>query len=111
MERDETIDLDLLNKLIRKNHEDVPNPDSESFEGITQILTSQYSDAAHFIYELIQNADDAEADSITFILHSSYLAFIHNGKRKFTISDPALEQFSMIKVKPSKCIWIFGRKF
>lgn len=43
-----------------------------------------------FVYELLQNADDAEASSIEFILHKSYLIFIHNGKKKFTITDPDL---------------------
>lgn len=39
-----------------------------------------YTDKAHFVYELIQNAEDAEAESIKFIQHSDRLDVLHNGK-------------------------------
>lgn len=85
-----TEELLLLQKLIEKNKKEVPNPQSVQFEDLPKILNNHYADSAHFVYELIQNADDVEASSIEFILHKSYLIFIHNGKKKFTITDPDL---------------------
>ena len=51
-----------------------------------------YSDDAHFVYELLQNADDAEATCAEFILREDELIFKHNGTRKFSISDPYNEK-------------------
>ena len=39
-----------------------------------------YSDRTHFVYELLQNAEDAGATQIRFVLHKSHLDFLHNGK-------------------------------
>ena len=54
-------------------------------------IVDKYSEQAHFIYELLQNADDACATSAKFILTQQHLIFIHDGKRHFSISDPATE--------------------
>lgn len=63
-------------------------------EGIGRLLTELYPDNAHFIYELLQNAEDAKANTVHFILHSDYLEFIHNGKRTFEEKD--IESISSI---------------
>ena len=39
-----------------------------------------YPDKAHFIYELLQNAEDAEATEVNFNLSNCYLTFEHNGR-------------------------------
>ena len=39
-----------------------------------------YTDKSHFVYELLQNAEDAEATSIQFIQHSDRLEVLHDGK-------------------------------
>ena len=39
-----------------------------------------YPDKAHFIYELLQNAEDAEASKVNFRLSSTRLTFEHNGR-------------------------------
>lgn len=54
-------------------------------------IVEKYSDQAHFIYELIQNADDAGATTARFILEPERLIFAHNGKRHFSISNPENE--------------------
>ena len=54
-------------------------------------IVEKYSDQAHFIYEMIQNADDAGATTARFILESERLIFAHNGKRHFSISNPENE--------------------
>ncbi len=50
--------------------------------------TGFYPDPAHFIYELLQNAEDMNATEVTFILFSDKLIFEHNGiKRDFDLND------------------------
>ena len=39
-----------------------------------------YSDRTHFVYELLQNAEDAGATQVCIELHKSHLEFLHNGK-------------------------------
>jgi len=51
------------------------------------LLTDLYPDKAHFIYELLQNAEDAQAKEVRFILHEDRIEFEHNGKRLFSIQD------------------------
>lgn len=59
-----------------------------SMRGIKNSVVEKYSDQAHFIYELLQNADDAYATTARFILESERLIFAHNGTRLFSVSDP-----------------------
>ncbi len=56
-------------------------------EGIKHLLTDLYPDNAHFIYELLQNAEDPEATEVVFTLTDSDIEFEHNGKRLFTLKD------------------------
>ena len=56
-------------------------------EGIKRLLTDLYPDNAHFIYELLQNAEDAGASSVKFILNDEGLEFSHDGSRLFSIKD------------------------
>ena len=62
-----------------------------SMRGIKNSVVEKYSDQAHFIYELLQNADDARATNARFILEPNRLIFAHNGTRHFSVSDPANE--------------------
>ena len=45
-----------------------------------KIIINQYSDRTHFIYEIIQNAEDADASSIRFRLHKDHLEVFHDGR-------------------------------
>jgi len=56
-------------------------------EGIKRLLTDLYPDNAHFIYELLQNAEDARATEVRFILNENSVEFEHNGDRLFSIED------------------------
>ncbi|MDP3333986.1 MAG: hypothetical protein Q8Q40_15380 [Methylococcaceae bacterium] len=56
-------------------------------EGINRLLTELYPDNAHFIYELLQNAEDPEATEVKFDLTDSAVEFVHNGKRLFELKD------------------------
>lgn len=62
-----------------------------SMRGIKNSVVEKYSDQAHFIYELLQNADDARATNARFVLEPNRLIFAHNGTRHFSVSNPADE--------------------
>lgn len=71
-----------------------------SMRGIKNSVVEKYSDQAHFIYELLQNADDAGATSARFILEPDRLIFAHNGTRHFSVTDPAREDEDSAVGKP-----------
>ena len=48
--------------------------------GIRRIVEDLYPDNAHFIYELLQNAEDTGASEAWFALSRSCLVFEHNGR-------------------------------
>ena len=51
-----------------------------------RILVDQYSDRTHFIYELLQNAEDAEASFVSFHLYKDRFILRHDG-RAFNEND------------------------
>lgn len=59
--------------------------------GVKENVVGKYRDQAHFIYELLQNADDAGASEARFELEEDRLLFFHNGTRHFSITNPASE--------------------
>ena len=83
---------DLFEKLTRDRIENAKVYEKPSSDGVNEMVVNKYSDQAHFVYELIQNADDAGASSIRFILEEDRLFFIHNGTRHFHITDVDTER-------------------
>ncbi len=61
--------------------------DNEFFNGLENLLTRLYPDNAHFIYELLQNAEDAGATRVHFSLQEDCLYFLHNGDKSFSADD------------------------
>ncbi len=51
------------------------------------IFEDFYPDRAHFVYELLQNAEDAGATQIIFTLKQDRLVCEHDGSRAFTEAD------------------------
>jgi hypothetical protein len=49
-------------------------------KGIRRTVEELYPDTAHFIYELLQNAEDTKATEASFILNDLTLIFEHNGR-------------------------------
>ena len=71
----------LLEKLHAKRKLWVQSTRDNNFDsGIYKLLTELYPDNAHFIYELLQNAEDAEASDVSFELFEDSLKFKHNGR-------------------------------
>lgn len=51
------------------------------------IFEDFYPDQAHFVFELLQNAEDTGATAVSFSLHEGGCWFGHNGIRAFTDND------------------------
>jgi hypothetical protein len=81
----------LFDALSIDRAESADTIDKPSMRGIKNSVVDKYSDQAHFIYELLQNADDVQATAARFVLEPTQLFFAHNGKKLFSISDPATE--------------------
>lgn len=55
--------------------------------GLKRLLTDLYPDSAHFVYELLQNAEDAQATEVSFSLRHEQVSFDHDSKRLFSLAD------------------------
>jgi hypothetical protein len=84
---------ELYFQEVTKNRKEIAaalaNP---AVRGLKDTVVDKYSDQAHFIYELLQNADDANATKCRFILEKNQLIFAHNGTRHFNVSDVSSEK-------------------
>lgn len=78
--------------LTRDRAESANVLERPSMRGIQRSVVDKYSDQAHFIYELLQNADDVKATNAKFRLENDGLYFTHNGSIPFSISDPQNEE-------------------
>lgn len=81
----------FFKKLSEIRHAQRKLLDSYALRGVEKSVVDKYSDEAHFIYELLQNADDACATEVSFKLEKDKLLFFHNGTRHFTLSNPETE--------------------
>ncbi len=70
---------------VRKEREDLARV-LKKHRGIRKIVEELYPDNAHFIYELLQNAEDTGATEVQFDLSVDRLSFEHNG-RPFELKD------------------------
>lgn len=77
----------LLNKLTERMIEDEKVLSSVHYKGIKKSVVDKYSEKAHFVYELLQNADDARAKSARFVLLPDRLIFAHDGTKLFNVTD------------------------
>ena len=77
------------------------------------IFEDFYPDKAHFVFELLQNAEDAGATRCSFLLSEEELQFRHNGSRRFSEND--IDSITGIhnstKTKSSDTIGKFGVGF
>lgn len=83
---------ELFEKLSKDREENARVIEKRSMRGVKGSVVEKYSDQAHFIYELLQNADDCGANQVRFILEPSRLIFVHNGTRHFSITDVGNEE-------------------
>lgn len=82
---------DIFNELIKDREESSRAIKKKSMRGVEESVVQKYSEKAHFIYELLQNADDCNATEVHFELHRDGLRFWHNGSELFSIISPKVE--------------------
>jgi len=75
-----------LSSLTQKRREHIQSC-RDNNDNSHEIIAGLYSDPSHFIYELLQNADDTGASEIIFRLTSQALSITHNGKKLFNFDD------------------------
>lgn len=80
MNQKEKLYFEELNKQCREAWAIFKN---SMCRGALEIAQNLYKDKAHFVYELLQNADDQGVTMVRFIL-----IFVHNAPRHFTITNP-----------------------
>lgn len=78
-----TIDYKKIADERRAGWRDATSGENRSFE---KLLTGLYSENNHFIYELLQNAEDVGASFLTFIYQKERLLVLHDG-RSFNEAD------------------------
>jgi hypothetical protein len=64
---------------IREDRQDLANV-FEKYSGIRKVVEEAYPDKAHFLFELLQNAEDTGATETSFALRDDALIFEHNGR-------------------------------
>ena len=74
-----------FDELVEKRKKWVESSKENGFD-YESILVGLYNDPSHFIYELLQNAEDEGATEVRFELFKDRLDFYHNGK-DFHIED------------------------
>lgn len=84
-------ELKLFDELHNSRKEDLKTFSKEDYKGVWQSIVDKYPETAHFIYELLQNADDAEASNVDIMLFSDKLIFKHNGKKHFNITQTGIK--------------------
>ncbi|MDX1217393.1 hypothetical protein GOL99_17835 [Sinorhizobium medicae] len=77
----------FLRDLIAKRRKLIDALDANKGEVNLDIFEDFYPDRAHFVYELLQNAEDAGATQVTFTLQNEGLVCEHDGSRTFTEAD------------------------
>lgn len=78
---------DLFQALHEQKKTDAIVFNKPDYIGIWTSVIDKYKEKAHFVYELLQNADDAQATEATFQLFEDRVVFRHNGKVQFSISS------------------------
>lgn len=81
-----------IERLIADRCESASMLEKPSMRGVQRSVVDKYSDQAHFIYELLQNADDVKATKAHFCLEGNGLFFTHNGQTRLTVSNPQNEE-------------------
>lgn len=82
------MNIDFFNALVQDRKESADMLEKPSMKGVKSSVIDKYTDQAHFIYELLQNADDTKATYARFKLYHDKLVFAHNGERHFSVSSP-----------------------
>lgn len=79
-------DIALFEALHKERELDARTFNKPDYKGIWSGVVDKYKEKAHFVYELLQNADDTQASEAVFQLKRDRIVFRHNGIVHFTIT-------------------------
>lgn len=79
--------MTFLHKLAQQRSKFLEGLDANEGDINLDIFEDFYPDQAHFVFELLQNAEDAGATEAAFEVTATGCSFEHNGTRIFTESD------------------------
>lgn len=79
--------MSVLENIAAKRQKLLDGIDANEGDINLRIFEDFYPDEAHFIYELLQNAEDAGATEVAFELTAHACSFEHNGSRHFDERD------------------------
>ena len=72
--------MNFLDEVRTKRQKLADILSDDDYSGIRDIVEELYPDRAHFIYELLQNAEDTGASKASFWLEENSVNFEHNGR-------------------------------
>ena len=78
---------DIIKKIAEKRRKFLDGVEANREDIDLDIFEEFYPDQAHFVFELLQNAEDAGATKVHFALNNDGCFFEHNGTRLFTEDD------------------------
>jgi hypothetical protein len=68
-------------EIVRGKRQELANVlSNDDYSGIRELVEDLYHDRAHFLFELLQNAEDAGATEVWFYLQPDRLIFEHDGR-------------------------------
>lgn len=76
---------ELFDSLRNGKLDDLRTFSKPSNRGMWEIIIDQYPESAHFVYELLQNANDAKATYVKIVIRNEGIVFKHNGTIQFNI--------------------------
>lgn len=80
-------ELELFNALHLDRSHDAKTFNKPAHRGYWRSIIEKYPDPVHFVYELLQNADDANATDVSIYIDKTCLIFKHNGTIRFNITN------------------------
>lgn len=83
---------ELFDNLHNSRAADFKTFNKKSYRGVWSSIIDKYPESAHFVYELLQNADDADATEVYIILQRDRMIFKHNGTKHFDITEEDAEK-------------------
>ena len=91
-------DRELFDLLHQEKEDDTRTFNKPGYKGIWAGVVDKYKEKAHFVYELLQNADDAKATEATFTLEKERLIFRHNGTVQFKATPQKMKRKAILSV-------------
>lgn len=85
LEVQKEMNMDYFKALVQDRRESADMLEKPSMKGIKSSVVDKYTDQAHFVYELLQNADDTMATYVRFNLYTTGLYLHIMGKAFFSL--------------------------